>query len=279
MKRNARLPIVLGALVLGLASGLVAGAKAAESYRQVAGPVAIHSRLTRATPVASLARGKQYLVAVSGTFTYWNTGGLCDGCHIIRRPEGGGFQVFPTLRFFFPSATMIDLVTLQTGRPPVYAANHVYTARINGEGFVLSAMIQDGVGEYINNHGSLYVTVYEIVSSPTQPNPPSGLTSVSVQRSPVVIKLWDHGSEDGDVVQVYVDGRLHSTVRLTKAGTTLRLPLPFGHHRFQVRAMNEGSQGPNTASMSISSVTAGRATQDWSLKTGQVATMDIHVHP
>ena len=110
-----------------------------------------------------------------------------------------------------------------------------------------------------------------------QPKPKKNLTNVTVNRSPVTLRLWDHGKQDGDIVQVFVDGRFYKQIRLTKGGITLSLPLTYGQHRFEVRAMNEGTDKPNTASMSIGGVTQGQARQSWSLKTGQTAGMTINV--
>jgi len=254
--------------------------RAAESYVRVAGPVAIDSRRSTPTYITRLAPGRDYIVVASGRMSYWDTAGLVDATHIIRTEFGQGPMAFPTLKFVNPNLSMLDLVTRQTGSPPAISSNNTYSARIRGSGLPLSAFVQDSPGAYVDNRGALFVTVYEVRRTPS-PQPPNngGLTSVTVSRSPVYVKLWDHGSQDGDVVQIYVNGRLYRTVQLTKGGTTLRLPLPYGRHRFQVKAMNQGRSGPNTASMSISSVSSGRSQQRWSLKTGQVATMDIQVQP
>jgi len=270
--------IKMASFALALVACFAVVADAQVSYRQIAGPVAINSRKTTPTRVADLQSGKMYLLAVSGTFTYWDIGGVCDGAHIIRNPYGTGFQVFPTIRFFYPNYSMIDLINMQTGSPPAYASNNTYYAYVQGGGLDLSAMIQDGPGEYINNRGSLYVTVYEVQQAQSGPPNNGGLTSVSVNRSPVHIRLWDHSDQDGDIVQIFVNGQYHQTVHLTKSGATLSLPLTFGRHRLQVKAQNQGSSGPNTASMRIEGVTGGKAEQKWSLKTNQVATMDINVH-
>ena len=105
----------------------------------------------------------------------------------------------------------------------------------------------------------------------------TGLTNVSVNRSPVHIKMWDHGSEDGDIVQIFVNGQFYRQLRLTKGPATVTLPLAFGNHRLEVRAVNEGSDSPNTASISITGVVRGKPQQSWRLKTGQTAGMWITV--
>jgi len=271
----------LFAIVIGLLGSTVADAKVRTTYKRVAGPVAINARRTSPTYITRLLPGRRYLVVVSGTFRYWNDDGLCDGAHIIYSPDGGGRRVFPTLKFSNPDLSLIALIHRQTQRLPAYKPNHVYHAWIQGNGRPLSAVIQDQPGMYIDNHGALSVRVYELRQTVTRPPsskpPKTGLTNVSVNRSPVEMKIWDHGSEDGDRVKIYINGKYYRTVTLKKKGTVLRLPLRYGRHTFQVKALNQGRVGPNTASMRITGVVRGRARQKWSLKRGQLAGMTIHV--
>ncbi len=39
--------------------------------------------------------------------------------------------------------------------------------------------------------------------------------------------MWDHGSEDGDIVQIFVNGKFYRQLTLTKRGATVTLPLAF----------------------------------------------------
>lgn len=269
------------ALALGLIGVANATAQAAKvSLRRVAGPVAVDSRRSTLTSIGYLSPGRLYLIKVQGRFSYWRRGGLCDAAHIIQKEFGGGFQQFPTLKFNNPNLTMMELATRYKKTTAIYNASNTYYALVHGSGLTLRAKVQDQPGMYLDNRGSLFVTVYEYVTTTARPRPRRvpPLTDVSTNRSPVIMKLWDHGTQDGDIVQIYINGRYYKTVHLTRAGTTLRLPLRFGKHRFQVKAMNTGRVGPNTASMSINGVTFGKSSQRWSLKTGQVAGMYINVH-
>jgi hypothetical protein len=105
----------------------------------------------------------------------------------------------------------------------------------------------------------------------------TGLSNVTVNTSPIYVKVWDHSKQDGDIVQVFLNGRFLRQVSLVKGGTTITLPLQYGQHRLEVLAMNQGSEGPNTASLSITGVVKGKPRQSWRLKTGQRAGMWITV--
>jgi hypothetical protein len=103
------------------------------------------------------------------------------------------------------------------------------------------------------------------------------LTNVTVNTSPVHIRIWDHGKQDGDIVQIFLNGRFLRELRLVKNGTTLTLPLKFGNHRLQVVAMNTGDEGPNTASVKVTGVVKGKAQQSWELQKGEQTIMWITV--
>ncbi|MDP6543446.1 MAG: hypothetical protein QGH60_05600 [Phycisphaerae bacterium] len=105
------------------------------------------------------------------------------------------------------------------------------------------------------------------------------LTPVVVGRSPVYINIRDSHKQDGDIVAVYIDGVLKQTVKLTNRGTTLMLPLAFGHHRLEVVALNTGDEGLNTASVKISGVVKGKRDQKWQLRKNERTTMWINVLP
>ena len=113
-----------------------------------------------------------------------------------------------------------------------------------------------------------------------QPQPPKkGLKNVTVDRHQVIVRMWDHAKEDGDIVDLYLNGQYLRRMNLTNAGTNVTLNLARGNHRFEVRALNEGTDKPNTASISISGVVQGQPQQSWSMKTGQQTEMVITVQP
>ncbi|MDP6543445.1 MAG: hypothetical protein QGH60_05595 [Phycisphaerae bacterium] len=103
------------------------------------------------------------------------------------------------------------------------------------------------------------------------------LTNVVVNKSPVYVRIWDHGDQDGDIVAVYVNGIFKRKITLSNRGTTLTLPLAFGHHRLQVVALEKGSKGLNTASVKVTGVVKGKPEQAWKLERGEQTTMWITV--
>ncbi|MDP6634658.1 MAG: hypothetical protein QGG42_07165 [Phycisphaerae bacterium] len=116
------------------------------------------------------------------------------------------------------------------------------------------------------------------LSSSTPDDRTGGLSNVTVNMSPIYVYVWDHGKlQDGDVVEIFVNGKLIRQVSLTRSKTRIKLPLPYGNHRLEVRALNTGASGPNTASMSITGVVKGNPKQSWNLQTGERATMWITV--
>lgn len=115
---------------------------------------------------------------------------------------------------------------------------------------------------------------------PRTPQPPKKpLTNVTVNRHQVIVKMWDHAKQDGDIVDLYLNGKYLRRISLTNSGSSLTLNLATGNHRFEVRALNEGTDKPNTAAISITGVVKGSPRQSWSLKTGQVTGMYITVTP
>ncbi|GAB4142428.1 MAG: hypothetical protein Tsb009_12760 [Planctomycetaceae bacterium] len=114
-------------------------------------------------------------------------------------------------------------------------------------------------------------------TKPLQPK--VGLSDVVVSTNRVTIELWDHGKQDGDEVMLYVNDKPIGRIQLknSKQRTRLSLNLADGVHTLTVKALNQGTSGPNTASISISNVTKGKSSQRWNLKTSQQTSMKIHV--
>ena len=106
----------------------------------------------------------------------------------------------------------------------------------------------------------------------------SGLSDVSVNSTRITISVWDHGAEDGDLVQISLNGQIMwPQIRLAKRKTNLQLPLRPGNNLLEIKALNEGSQTPNTASIQIGNVTRGRSQQQWKLKTGRTGRIRMFV--
>ena len=102
------------------------------------------------------------------------------------------------------------------------------------------------------------------------------LTNVTVSQPDVTVTFGDHGKEDGDIINIYLNGQLFKgNVRLTNKKKKFQVKLNSGSNTFEVEAVNEGSISPNTASVRISHVTAGRGTQIYERKSGKRASMNL----
>ena len=101
-----------------------------------------------------------------------------------------------------------------------------------------------------------------------------GLSSVTVDNQNITLTFWDHGTEDGDIINIYLNGAsIRSGVLLKNAKQQIQVKLHSGKNIFEVEAVNEGSVSPNTASVHLSNVTAGNDTQISTRKSGQRASM------
>ncbi len=103
------------------------------------------------------------------------------------------------------------------------------------------------------------------------------LQNVTVSQKNVTLTFWDHGKEDGDIITLYLNGKvLKENIKLTKKKKSFPVTLTSGNNLFEVEAKNEGSIPPNTASVRISHVTKGRGTQIYERKSGQRASMNLY---
>jgi hypothetical protein len=99
-------------------------------------------------------------------------------------------------------------------------------------------------------------------------------SNVTVSQQEITVTFWDHGQEDGDIINIYLNGSmLKSDVLLKSQKQNFDLKLTSGKNNFEVEAVNEGDFSPNTASVTISHVTKGKGTQIYERKSGQKATM------
>ncbi|HET7464951.1 MAG TPA: hypothetical protein VFJ82_27150 [Longimicrobium sp.] len=106
------------------------------------------------------------------------------------------------------------------------------------------------------------------------------LSDVVVNREQSSIRLWDHGQQDGDLVTVTLNGAALATGHsLTNAGTVFPVQYRRGRNVLIIRALNEGSLSPNTASVGLADVVRGVGTQAYELPTGGVATLTITYDP
>lgn len=102
------------------------------------------------------------------------------------------------------------------------------------------------------------------------------LANVTVSQKNITITVWDHGQEDGDIINMFLNGKLlKGNILLTKKKKKFDVLLTSGSNMFEIEAVNEGSVSPNTASVRISHVTQGRSAQVYERKSGKKADMKL----
>lgn len=122
--------------------------------------------------------------------------------------------------------------------------------------------------------GRVAATTYVTVSVVPQ------LSDVTVNRETSTLRLWDYGTQDGDIVTVTLNGTpLVSGHSLTNAGDVVSVRYRRGRNVLVVRAHNEGSLSPNTAALSLADVVSGNGVQQWGLSTGGTAQLTITFEP
>ena len=112
-----------------------------------------------------------------------------------------------------------------------------------------------------------------------------GLQNVTCTGDSVTIKIWDHGSQDGDIVTLRMGGRtILSGFDMNACGGSepggppcsfINLPLPTGSRvPISITAHNEGSSSPNTAAIKVEGGCTPEL-QHWGLKTGQTSSIVV----
>jgi len=103
---------------------------------------------------------------------------------------------------------------------------------------------------------------------------------VNLSKRTVTLKLWDHGTIDGDIVSVYINGKLvvdEITLDGPSAAFTKSVTLDFnGYNYILLYAHNEGSISPNTASLEINDGTAHDVSLESDLFTSGVAELVVN---
>ncbi|HYG77142.1 MAG TPA: hypothetical protein VEK08_19215 [Planctomycetota bacterium] len=120
------------------------------------------------------------------------------------------------------------------------------------------------------NADTLLETTQQGVSSAAELNPATVLQDILVDSDTVTLNIFDHGTEDGDIVTLTVNGKVvFNELSLLNVGTEKKLKLSPGVNTFVLTAINEGSLVPNTGTVLISNVIAGSSFQQYDLSTGQ----------
>ena len=102
-----------------------------------------------------------------------------------------------------------------------------------------------------------------------------GLQDIEVSGTEVTLSAHDHGNEDGDRVEVFLNDQSQGSISLRTSPYRMQLNLQPGKNTLRVRALNEGSSPPNTATIRFDRVTSGRSEQKYNLKSGQEDSMLI----
>jgi len=102
------------------------------------------------------------------------------------------------------------------------------------------------------------------------------LEDVTVDSRYITIEVWDHSAEDGDQIDLTLNGiYLLENYIIMHEHKIIDVTLEDGKNRLVVHADNQGSSGPNTASIKISNVTTGQSEQQWDLNMNEDTEMNI----
>lgn len=76
--------------------------------------------------------------------------------------------------------------------------------------------------------------------------------SLEVSGPKIKLRLWDNGTEDGDVISLYLNGkRIAHNFKVTKAKASMHVNLERSHNILVLYAEDIGSITPNTVALSI----------------------------
>lgn len=104
-----------------------------------------------------------------------------------------------------------------------------------------------------SNYGDYGVQDEPNVPSTYKGRPVDVQGTVNVTSRDVTFNVWDSGTEDGDIISLYVNGSsVFSNFTLTKSKSSRSVTLDNrGYNYVLLYAHNEGSISPNTAALSI----------------------------
>lgn len=103
---------------------------------------------------------------------------------------------------------------------------------------------------------------------------------INLSKRNVTLSLWDHGTIDGDIVSVYINGKL-VVDEITLDGPDNKfvknVTLDYnGYNYILLYAHNEGDIPPNTASLEINDGTAQSVSLESDLLTSGVAELVVN---
>ena len=91
------------------------------------------------------------------------------------------------------------------------------------------------------------------------------------------IECRDHSYVDGDQVRLFVnDVIIRSSIVLRAGYYAIDIELEEGFNRIDIKALNQGTSGPNTAEFNVFDETGNLlASKEWNILTGYVATLVV----
>ena len=107
-----------------------------------------------------------------------------------------------------------------------------------------------------------------------------GMDDITVNEKTVTVTFWDHGQEDGDMIDILINGEVvFPGITLKNAHQSRTITMNADIIVVGFRALNEGRISPNTATVTFTSVTAGKPSQTYELKQNQEANMNMTYKP
>jgi hypothetical protein len=108
---------------------------------------------------------------------------------------------------------------------------------------------------------------------------PDSIITVDPDQSSFPIEFWDNAAEDGDLIAAYVNGNtITDKLELFHEHKRFDVPrswLNLGENDLVVFALNEGSSGPNTVSMSVNGKEVDLGSFAKGLRTGNAVRIDL----
>lgn len=172
-------------------------------------------------------------------------------------------KIYIKARFYNASNSLIDnvnypnelavtdpLVTI-TGDSIIYFLGYSYANGTDPKSLSFMYVNYYTENDYGDNSKKLQLRINSNCGT-VDPSTYKVIDTVKVFSSTVTLKLWDDQKEDGDIVSVWINQRLVlDNYTLTNAGQTFSFTVQPGSNKLILFAVNEGTEGPNTAAISI----------------------------
>ena len=103
------------------------------------------------------------------------------------------------------------------------------------------------------------------------------LGRIETNSRSIRIECRDHSYVDGDMVRLYVnDVVIRSSIALKAGYYAIDIVLNDGFNRVDIKALNQGTSGPNTAEFNVYDASGNLlAAKEWNILTGYVATLVV----